>query len=111
MENGKDLKREIGQRVAAVRKAKGEKQVELAKELGLDVRTYRTRELGVSFFPIPELIRIAERYGQTLDFLLAGKESERLEPFTELIIRLLEGADTTTKDTVLYLLQRKVTSS
>ena len=74
MENYDDMKREIGQRVAAVRKRAGEKQTELSEVLGVDVRTYRTREVGNCFFPIPELIQIAERYRQTLDFLLTGKE-------------------------------------
>lgn len=74
MENYDDMKREIGQRVAAVRKRAGDKQTDLAEALGVDVRTYRAREVGTSFFPIPEMIQIAERYRQTLDFLLTGKE-------------------------------------
>ena len=78
MENYDDMKREIGQRVAAVRKRAGEKRTELSEALGVEVRTYRTREVGTSFFPIPELIQIAERYRQTLDFLLTGKEGRIL---------------------------------
>jgi transcriptional regulator with XRE-family HTH domain len=111
MENYDDMKREIGQRVAVVRKKAGEKQTELAEALGVDVRTYRTREVGTSFFPIPELIQIAERYRQTLDFLLTGKESPLNDPYTDLILRLLTGVDETTKKTVLFLLEQRATNS
>lgn len=111
MENYDAMKKEIGQRVAEVRKRAGDKQTDLAEALGVDVRTYRTREIGTSFFPIPELIRIAERYSQTLDFLLTGKEIGRNDPFTDLICRLLAAADEQTKKTVLFLLEQRATNS
>lgn len=48
MENYDSMKKEIGQRVAEVRKRAGDKQTDLAEALGVDVRTYRTREIGTA---------------------------------------------------------------
>jgi integrase len=61
------LKEEIGKRVASLREAAGKKQGPIADYLGRDVTTYRTREQGLYFFPIPELTKLSELFGVTLD--------------------------------------------
>jgi len=81
------MKDEIGKRVAALRVAAGKKQGPIAELLGVDVRTYRTREHGDYAFPIPELVKLAKIFGVSLDYLLTGEEKhEGLSAEEELLI-------------------------
>lgn len=68
------LKIEIGARIASLREAAGKKQGPVAAYLGRDVTTYRTREQGLYFFPIPELIKLPELFGVSLDYILTGAD-------------------------------------
>lgn len=68
------LKEAIGKRVAELREAAGKKQGPIAEYLGRDVTTYRTREQGLYHFPIPELIKLSELFGVSLDYILTGAD-------------------------------------
>lgn len=81
------MKTEIGQRISRLRNDAGLKQGDVAAALGVDVRTYRTREQGQYFFPVPELAQIAEYFGVSLDYLLTGKVAGELDADQQRLLR------------------------
>lgn len=81
------VKTEIGRRVAALREASGKKQGPIAEYLGRDVTTYRTREQGLYHFPIPELIKLSELFGVSLDYILTGADVAGLSEEDERVAR------------------------
>lgn len=58
------------QRLAELRKKKGFTQGELCEELGIKVNAYREWEMGRRRPELESLIKLAEYYGVSMDYLL-----------------------------------------
>ena len=65
----------FSQRLAALRAERGLSQAQIAKEVGVVVRAYQRYEYGQREPQLAVLIRIADFYGVSLDYL-AGRSGE-----------------------------------
>ena len=66
----------FGQRMKTLRKERKLKQVELADILGYTIRQYQRMEYGEINVPSLTLIKLADYFGVTTDYLL-GRSEER----------------------------------
>lgn len=66
---------EIGERLKAIRKDRGDTQEQLADFMGLSQITISKIEMGKITLTLPNLLKIAERYNVSLDYLCNGKEN------------------------------------
>ena len=66
----------IGERLLALRKQNGLKQTEAAEALELSISAYCRYEYGQREPTAPVLIRMADLYGVTIDYLV-GRTEER----------------------------------
>lgn len=57
-------------RIRDLREDSDKKQIELAKYLNVDQSTYSDYERGVINIPVEQLIRIADLYNVSLDYLV-----------------------------------------
>ncbi|WP_251317417.1 helix-turn-helix domain-containing protein [Flintibacter muris] len=57
-------------RIRDLREDKDKKQIELAKYLNVDQSTYSDYERGVINIPVEQLIKIADFYSVSLDYLV-----------------------------------------
>ena len=74
----------IGEFMAALRKAQGRTQMEVANELGVSNKTVSSWETGASCPDIALLPAIAELYGVTCDELLRGERMHAAQPEAKL---------------------------
>ena len=65
----------IGTRIASLRRQAGMSQAELAEKLNLSPSTIGMYEQGRREPPLATLVRIAELFNVSLDYLVAGKDS------------------------------------
>lgn len=66
----------FARRVKELRKEKGKKQNEMAEYLGVTLRAYQYYESGTNYPNIPGLLKLADFFGVTTDYLL-GRSQER----------------------------------
>lgn len=70
----------VGEKLRDLRKAKGITAEVLCKELGITVGSYRNYERNDRNPPYETLIKIADYYNVTLDYLL-GREPQKEKPY------------------------------
>ena len=70
----------VGEKLRELRKAKGITAEVLCKELGITVGSYRNYERNDRNPPYETLIKIADYYNVTLDYLL-GREPQKEKPY------------------------------
>ncbi|MBQ7795433.1 MAG: helix-turn-helix transcriptional regulator [Lachnospiraceae bacterium] len=70
---------DIGKRLREVRKRRGLKQQQLAKELGIGVSALRLYEIGDRTAPIPVLVKICRFFNISADWLLGLPKQEDTE--------------------------------
>ena len=89
-----EVKEMLGARIAALRRQAGMNQGELAKKLGISPSTVGMYEQGRREPSAEMLVRLAEAFSVSTDFLLTGSpappERERLE---SLLAHALSGAE------------------
>lgn len=69
----------IGRNIAKLRISRGLSQGDLGKEIGLTPSAISNIENAVSYPSIDTLIRFAEFFSVTMDYLLSNKDIEQLE--------------------------------
>ncbi len=67
---------EFGQRLKALRKSKGLKQIDMAKVMGITDRHYQRFEYGQVNVPATTLNFFADYFGVTTDYLLGREKGE-----------------------------------
>lgn len=91
---------ESGKRIRGLREAKGYTQEELADEIGLTQKTIAAIENGRRGTTIDTLVTLAEVFGTSLDYIVAGKKDNQIlgnmldgldESKQELALRILKG--------------------
>ena len=76
----------LAERLAASRKAGGYTQSEIAEKLGVSFQAVRLWERGETLPELDKLVELASLFGISLDWLIAGREEERILPeFEELL--------------------------
>ena len=68
----------IGRNIAKLRSSRGLSQGDLGKEIGLTPSAISNIENAVSYTSIDTLIRFAEFFSVTMDYLLSNKDIEQL---------------------------------
>lgn len=68
----------IGRNIAKLRSSRGLSQGDLGKEIGLTPSAISNIENAVSYPSIDTLIRFAEFFSVTMDYLLSNKDIEQL---------------------------------
>ena len=66
----------FAERMKLLRKEKKKTQSEMAEFLGIKLRAYQYYESGTFYPEIPNLIKLADYFGVTTDYLL-GRSAER----------------------------------
>lgn len=66
----------FAQRVKELRKEKKQKQIEMAEYLGISLRAYQYYESATHYPDVAGLIRLADYFGVTTDYLL-GRSQEK----------------------------------
>lgn len=69
------LRKEIGRRIAAVRKALGWSRSDAAKAFDVTISAWGQWERGERVMNLPAVIFLSERSGVSLDYILRGDES------------------------------------
>lgn len=69
-----NLLRNMGQRLSALRKARGLKQSDMAAQMGLSLRNYQRYEHGETNVPATTLNFFADFFGVSADYLLGREE-------------------------------------
>ncbi len=69
-----NVRKELGQRIKALRKRRGLAQKELAAKLGVGLSVLNRYEGGVHAPPVETLIELAKELETTLDYLVAGQQ-------------------------------------
>jgi transcriptional regulator with XRE-family HTH domain len=82
-----DMRKDFGQRIKQLRKQRNWTQKELALKIDVRFPQLNKYESGLHTPPMEKLVRIAEVFDTTIDFLLTGDRSEQ-KPMHNL--RLLE---------------------
>ncbi|MEE0112451.1 helix-turn-helix transcriptional regulator [Clostridium phoceensis] len=76
---GKGKKMEIlGARLKILRNEAGKTQQGMADFLGCQVRHYQLIEAGGSNLPIPKLMKVADYFGVSVDYLLGRTENREI---------------------------------
>ena len=70
-------KKDVAERLKAVRKARGLKQQEVAEKTGLNVITLSGYEIGRNEPNVEALVRLADCYGVSLDYLMCRSDAEK----------------------------------
>ena len=89
-------RKECGKRIARLRKKSELTQMQAAERLNISVEHYRGIETGRRNASIELMIDIASEFGVTLDYLILGCDSDRMqikEMVRELIEKLSELAE------------------
>ncbi len=75
----KNMLIEFGERLKALRKSKGLKQVDMAEVMGITDRQYQRYEYGMVNVPATTLNFFADYFGVTTDYLLGREKEESRE--------------------------------
>lgn len=78
-ENDKPVARKFGERVARLRRDQSWKQKELASRIGCSLQQVSKLERGCWTPGVSVVVRLAETFNVTVDFLLTGREPRRPE--------------------------------
>lgn len=71
-----DMKKEIGGRIKFLRESRTSlTQPQAASDLGVGVDAYKSWERGVVFPPHDTIVRISDRYGVSIDWIMTGRGS------------------------------------
>lgn len=84
-------KKEFGEKLLALRKAKKASQAEVAEYIGLTVAAYQNYENGRREAGYETISNLADFYGVTTDYLL-GREETKPDPFASLNLSAQERA-------------------
>ena len=77
----------LAERLAASRKAGGYTQSEIAEKLGVSFQAVSLWERGETTPELDKLVELASLFGVSLDWLIAGRQEERILPeFEELLL-------------------------
>ena len=69
----------VGARLAITRSDLGLSQTDLAKEIGVSLRAYHSYEKGERGLPIEALVKIHEKFGSDVNWILLGTKAARVE--------------------------------
>ena len=113
---GTILAAEIGDRIMALRTARGWSQPELARRAGLASKTLISNyELGYRSPSCESLLRIADAFGVTADYLLRGDNSDtpdavglETQPDGDTYLRIRAGTLTKSQMDAIMSLVRKL---
>ena len=85
----------LGARIAALRKAAGMSQVQLAQMLKISASAVGMYEQGRREPSVELLVAMADIFGVSIDFLVTGKPSDTREQreLTDLLMSRVNGAD------------------
>lgn len=84
----------LAERLAASRKAGGYTQSEIAEKLGVSFQAVSLWERGETVPEMDRLVELASLFGISMDWLIAGREEERILPeFEELLSDRLFNED------------------
>lgn len=73
LESEKPVIRQVGERIARLRRSKGWKQKELASLVGCNLQQVSKLERGCWMPRVSVLVRVAEAFNVTADYLLTGR--------------------------------------
>jgi transcriptional regulator with XRE-family HTH domain len=106
-----DMRRGLGQRIKNLRKQRHWTQKELAAKVDVRFPQLNKYECGLHAPPVEKLVRLAEVFDTTVDFLLTGNRSEE-RPLHNLRLverfRELEEFDTEDQETVIKLIDAMI---
>lgn len=85
LDSEKPVIRQIGERVARLRRGKGWKQKELASQVGCSLQQVSKLERGAWMPRMSVIVRLAETFNVTADYLLTGRGPRH--PGTDLRLR------------------------
>lgn len=113
------LRKELGTRIKALRKAKHWSQKELGAALGIRFQQLNKYESGLNTPPIDMLVKLADALGTTVDYLLTGNPVEDSALANARLFRrfrVLETLAADDQETVIKVIdamiaQRRVTSA
>ena len=77
---------ETGNRIRKLRKREGKTQEQVAEDMGIGIKTYRSIEQGKRGGSIDTILLLAEYYGISIDFLING--TEMVSDLDRLLLRL-----------------------
>lgn len=72
-ESEKPVVRQVGERIARLRRSKGWRQKELASQIGCSLQQVSKLERGCWMPRVSVLVRVAETFNVTADYLLSGR--------------------------------------
>ena len=90
----------LGARIAALRREAGLSQTELAGRLGISASAIGMYEQGRREPAVQMLVRLAEEFNVTVDYLLTGKDPRQMQELEQMLHSRIAEAD-------LRLSQRK----
>lgn len=76
-DNDQPVVRQVGTRVARLRRDQGWKQKDLASRIGCSLQQVSKLERGTWIPRVSLLVRLAEAFNVTADYLLTGREPQR----------------------------------
>lgn len=76
-ENDKPIVKQVGERVARLRRDRGWKQKDLAERIGCSLQQVSKLERGSWVPRVSLLVRLAEAFNVTADYLLTGRGPQR----------------------------------
>lgn len=105
-DNDKPVARQVGARVARLRRTKGWKQKELAGRIGCSLQQVSKMERGCYAPRASIVVRLAEALGVTADYLLTGKGPRRfvLDPRLRERLPALERLPEPQRDSLVLFL-------
>lgn len=102
----KPVIRQVGERIARLRRSKGWKQKELAARIGCSLQQISKLERGFWMPRVSVLMRVAEAFNVTADYLLTGRGPQH--PGADLRLRerlpALEGLPEPQRDSLVHFL-------
>lgn len=105
-ESEKPIVRQVGERISHLRRDKGWKQKDLASLIGCSLQQVSKLERGCWMPRVSVLVRVAETFNVTADYLLTGREPQR--PGMDLRLRerlpALEGLPEPQRDSLVVFL-------
>lgn len=88
-----NLNEEIGKRIAALRKAKGLTQENLAERLNCSIKHISHVERGVASLSLDLLIEASDLFGCSLDYLVRGEDASPEAQVPSFVVRILGSRD------------------
>lgn len=111
MMKDEDMRKELGNKLKALRKQKRLTQKELAATLDIGISQLNKYESGMHMPPIEKLIQLSTIFDTTLDYLVKGRQTDITELHNSKFIkrfRELEHFDTEEQDAVLKILDAMI---